>query len=306
MSLSQHLRMLAHDSQSLSKHALKVFSDVHPDSEMEFLAAWAEIAPSHRVDLVRTLRDLAEDAIDLDFRQVFLFCLSDSEPAVRATAIDGLWEDERESTVYRLLDMLHDDSSDVRATTLISLSRMAYRAEVGELSADMGHMVSRALLTYAADTTQALEVRRRALEGLGYVAHMPEAQTLITEAYAHPEEMMRESALVAMGRSMRSEWISNILAELTSPVAALRYEAVRAIAEFGEEGQPWLAQIAPLLDDPDMEVVLSTIWAFGQVGGPTAQRWLEQLAQSSDPARAEAARDALGECVLDDLWGEVP
>lgn len=302
MSLTQHLRMLAHDSQSLSKHALKVFSDIHPDSEAEFLAAWAEIAPAHRADLVRTLRDLAEETIDLDFRQVFLFCLSDPEPMIRTIAVDGLWEDERESTTHRLLDMLQDNSPEVRASVLVSLSRVAYRAEVGELSASTANAILRALLAHATDTTQTMEVRRRAIEGLGYFAHIPEARTCIAEAYDHTGEIMRESALVAMGRSMRTEWISNILAELTSPSAALRYEAVRALGEFGEEGQPWLAHMLPLLDDPDTEVVLSTIWAFGQIGGPAAQRILEQIAQSNDPARVDAAHDALNECVLDDVW----
>ncbi|NWF80038.1 MAG: HEAT repeat domain-containing protein [Chloroflexi bacterium] len=280
---------------------LRALSDLGPETLKVFWAAWRQFPAERRLDILRELDDLAEDNLDLDFRPVFRTCLSDADPEVRAAAISGLWEDESEPTMDRLITMLDDEAGVARAAATLALARFAYRCQVGELPPAAGTRLHAALLRIATDPEQPLEVRRRAVEALGYFAGSKEAQAEIGRAYAHSELAMRESALLAMGRSMRPTWYPYIERELKSPSPALRYEAARAVGELGEEGRQLLPTLLPLVDDDDSEIALAAIWALGQVGGPSARRVLERLARSKDDSRRQAADEALDELALDEL-----
>ncbi len=280
---------------------LKILSDLGPEQSAQFRRHWRSIPAERRLEIVHELDELAEDNLDLDFRAVFACCLDDDDAEVRAAAVEGLWEDDRPATMRRLLDLLEDPESAVRAAAALGLSRFAYQAEMGELQPDDARLLQRRLLDMATDPEQGLEVRRRAVESLGYFASSPEAQTEIGQAYAHPEQLMRESAVVAMGRSMRSTWYPYIERELGSRSPALRYEAARAVGELGEEGQAMVASLIALVDDDDLEVAMATLWALGQVGGEHARRVLRRVARSNDTARRQAAEDALEELALDEM-----
>ncbi len=280
---------------------LRALSDLGPETLKVFWAAWRQFPAERRLDILRELDELAEDNLDLDFRPVFRTCLSDADPEVRAAAISGLWEDESEPTMDRLIAMLDDDAGVARAAATLALARFAYRCQVGELPPASGTRLHAALLRIATDPEQPLEVRRRAVEALGYFAGSKEAQAEIGRAYAHSELAMRESALLAMGRSMRPTWYPYIERELKSPSPALRYEAARAVGELGEEGRQLLPALLSLVDDDDSEIALAAIWALGQVGGPSARRVLERLARSKDDSRRQAADEALDELALDEL-----
>jgi HEAT repeat protein len=243
---------------------------------------------------------LAEDNVDLDFRNIFLRSLSDTDDAVRAVAVEGLWEDERLSTMRQLLTMVNDPSSSVRTAVVISLSRFAYRAELGELAPDNIQALCVTLLDVATDKNQPLDVQRRAVEALGYFAETPAAQAEVARAYDHPELRMKESALVAMGRSMRDQWFGTIEKELGNHAPVLRYAAAQAVGELAEDGEPLLPHLLPLVDDDDAEVAQAAIMALGQVGGTDALRVLQRLIRSRDESRRQAARDALAELMVDE------
>ncbi|MCG8350220.1 MAG: HEAT repeat domain-containing protein [Chloroflexales bacterium] len=295
------LEALGDISKPLTMRGLKTLSNLDDGQIATLWDQWQQIPGERRLEIVQALNQLAEDNIDLDFRQLLLTLLDDRDSAVRAAAINGLWEDERSWTLHRLFDLLHDPTGEVRAAATLGLSRFAYRAEVGELPEDDAQKVCTVLLELAGDPEQPLEVRRRAVEGLGYFCNSQESQVEIGRAYAHPEQLMRESAIAAMGRSMRSVWFPYIVRELHSISPALRYEAARAVGELGEEGQQLVSPLLPLVDDEDVEVSQAAIWALGQVGGPHAQRVLQRLARSRDDARRQAALEALDELTFDDF-----
>lgn len=301
MELLEYIQSLGDLNKPLTHSGLKLLSDLEATQIQGFWEDWRRIAADRRLEIVQALAELAEDNVDLDFREVFFAFLDDADAEVRTAAVEGLWEDERSKTMLRLLQLLHDPDGEVRATAAISLSRFAYRAELGELVPADVQAIRTALLSVATDPEQPLEVRRRAIEGLGYFAASTEAQAEIGRAYAHPEQLMRESAIVAMGRSMRPTWFPYIERELRSVSPALRYEAARAVGELGESGQPLIGALLPLVDDDDSEVSLATIWALGQVGGTHARRVLQRLARSKDDARRQAADEALEELNLGDF-----
>jgi HEAT repeat protein len=301
MTFEEQLARLGDLGRPVAHAELKALSNLGPEMLKGFWAAWRQFPADRRLEIVRELHALAEDNVDMEFRPVLRACLSDADPDVRAAAIEGLWEDESERTMERLIGLLDDEAGAVRSSAAVALAPFAYRAELGELGPAAGQRILAALLGTATDPEQPLEVRRRAIEGLGYFAGSREAQAEIGRAYAHDEIVMRESAVLAMGRSMRPTWFPYIERELKSPSPALRYEAARAVGELGEEGRPLLTALLPLVDDEDTEISLAAIWALGQVGGPSAKRVLERLARSQNDTRRQAASDALEELSVDEL-----
>jgi HEAT repeat protein len=135
-------------------------------------------------------------------------------------------------------------------------------------------------------------VRRRALEALAYFDR-PEVSEIIELAYQDEEDIMRLSAVFAMGRSADEEWSEQVLDELEREDPAMRYEAARAAGEL------LIAEAVPLLSrmvaDPDLEVRVVAAWALGQIGGPEAQRVLQICLEAGDEALREAAEEALDE-----------
>lgn len=298
MRFEDQIAQLGDLTRPLIHHELRVLANLEPESLKVFWQIWRDIPAERRGAILRDLDGLAEDNIDLDFRPVLRACLYDRDAEVRVAAINGLWEDESEATMDRLIALIADVSGPVRAAAVVGLAPFAYRGEMGELSAPATQRVYQALLAAATDDAQPLEVRRRAVEGLGYFAASPEAQAEIGHAYAHHELAVRESALRAMGRSMLPRWFPIIERELKSPAPALRYEAARAVGELGAEGEPFLPMLLPLIDDEDGEIATTAIWALGQVGSASAKRVLQRLARSKDEARRMAATEALEEIDL--------
>lgn len=301
MDVRETLQQLGDLDHPLSKQQLKLLSDLDAAGTTAFAAAWPRISSERRVEVVEALVELAEDNIELDFRQVFLVCLDDAEAAIRTVAVNGLWEDDRISTLRRMLELRSDPAGSVREAVMLFLGRAAYRAEMGELPEQEARTVCTVLLDAASDPEQPVEVRRRAVEGIGYLCESAEAQVKIGRAYAHAEQLMRESALVAMGRSMQRAWFPYIERELRSISPAMRYEAARAVGELGEEGRVLQSALLPLVDDDDTEVSQAAIWSLGQIGGSSARRVLERLARSQDEGRSQVARDALAEAAFDEL-----
>ncbi len=104
---------------------------------------------------------------------------------------------------------------------------------------------------------------------------------------------MRVSAVFAMGRSCDDVWTPQIIAELSSDDAEMRYEAARAAGEL--ELRPALARLAELAYDDDREIQEMAIWALGEIGGKQANRVLDQLAAQADSAGDEVLADAVAE-----------
>ncbi|MCU0493855.1 MAG: HEAT repeat domain-containing protein, partial [Chloroflexaceae bacterium] len=292
MELEQYVAALADPNQPLARAGLKALADLDPRQTAEIWPTWQQIPEDRRLEVVQALVELGEDNIDLDFREFLFANLSDTDAEVRTLAVEGLWEDERSKVQARLIELLNDKETDVRAAAAVSLSRFAHKAELGELPAAQAQTLRTALLQAMADPDQPGAVRRRLVEALGYFADSTEAQAEIGRAYAQPDQLMRESAVMAMGRSMRPTWFPYIQRELRSPSPAMRYEAARAVGELGEDGQELVNALLPLVDDDDDEVSLASIWSLGQVGGQHAKRVLQRLVRSKDDARRQAAEEA--------------
>jgi HEAT repeat protein len=272
--------------------SLTFLSDLGMEDRTTFRRLWPEVPVERRRRIVAMLATMAEENIELYFRPVFLVALEDSDPQVRLSSIEGLFEDESKVLLSRLIEVLRrDPDDDVREAAASALGRFTYLSQCDKLGADAPKLRD-ALLQAANDLDEKMNVRRRAIEALGYLNGDTEVQELIADAYSRGGRQA-ESAVFAMGRNMDARWERTVLDELESDLAPMRYEAARAAGEMGlEDALPYLSR---LIDDKDMEVKLASVWALGQIGGKPAAEALIRAMKSDEPAVREAAEEAMQE-----------
>lgn len=279
---------------------LRALSDLSGNQLDEFKQAWPAIGADKRLEIMKQLGEQSEDAFDLNINAVSRVAIQDADDQVRAAAIRNLWEDEGHDLVEPFLQFLiTDDSEAVRIAAATALGMYVYLGEMEELSPELTQRIEDALFDiFESDDT--LEVRRRALESIGF-SQRPEAVEAISRAYEDPDELMRVSALFAMGRNLDPDkWGDIVLANLEHSSSQVRFEAARAAGEMQlEDAIPVLGE---LLNDPDREVQDISVWSLGEIGGSEAHSLLEQRLETADENLAQAIEDAMNNAqLLDDI-----
>ncbi len=286
-----------------SEAIYRAFSDLDGDKLTAWHDVWKALPAARRILVVERMRELMETDIEVDFRPVFRHGLNDKEERVRIASIEGLEEDEHISLIDPLIALLRDDPSEtVRAVAAESLGRFVHAGELERISTTRREQVyavlMRALLTTQRESDSL--VHRRALESLAYVTN-EEMDLQIREAYDSPSDLLRLSAIVAMGRSQNRAYAETVRDELQSLSPAVRREAARASGHFEDEEA--VPDLGPLLEDPDTSVRLATLDALAEIGGKDARDLVEAATNSDEEEFAAHAVDALEE--LDFFHGDI-
>ena len=290
------LRQLEDERAVLSSFVLYALSAAGREDVHIFRRQWATLPVERRRKIITALAESAEANFELDFNALFRVTIEDEDEQVRTASIEGLWEDEGVTLIAPLVHILRQDkAASSRAAAAASLGRFVLLAELEELDERYAKLIRGALLEAVGNHNEPLEVRRRAVESIAYWDEQCVHDT-IAAAYQEPDELMRISAVFAMGRSADPDWSETVRKELHSRNAAMRYEAARACGEL--EVKAAVPELSKLVSDPDREVQLAAVSALGQIGGPQAQRILERRMRSSDEAMRMAAEDALAELQL--------
>lgn len=293
MSLSDYLKELSGLDYDLTSAGLEQLSGLAGELEEIFSRDWESIPATRRAEIIARLVEIAEDNAELDYHSVLCHALNDSEPLVREHAASGLWETEDRRTIPLLIDRLENDSVDeVRAAAAQALGHFAVLADNGKLVPRDATRLWESLKASVDDEDEPLMVRRRSLEAVA-AFRAPEVRPWIQWAFDHPESMLRQSALFAMGRSADLAWMEIVIGEMESDDPGIRFEAANAAREFGEEDA--LPALADLVHDIDAQVSLSALHAIAGIGGAKARGLLRSYSSSADdPAVQEAAEEALG------------
>jgi HEAT repeat protein len=291
LTVEQYLNALADNERPLRNADLMILSDMAPEGLEILRDVWPDVSAERREDVLQRLIELSEDNLDADFNDLFRFCLSDENPAVKAKAMEGLWECDDRTLVTPLTNLLeHDPSDQVRAAAATALGKFALLSMSGKMLSKDGERIKESLIQTIEDSDESQDVRRRAIEAVAPF-NTPEVQEIIQDAYESDQFEMKCSAVYAMGKSCDPQWLPIILAELRNPLAAMRYEASHACGEFGEE--PAVPHLLALFDDDDHQTQVSAISAVGAIGGSLARKALLRCLKSSDDLAVEAAQEAL-------------
>ncbi|MBN1140084.1 MAG: HEAT repeat domain-containing protein [Anaerolineae bacterium] len=294
--LERLLEQIAGETRPVAFSRLFALSDLAGERLKLFLAAWEDLPATRRRHLIEALADLAEASFEVNFDAIYRHSLGDPDDIVRATAIDGLWENEDPALIGSFLRLLRaDPSALVRASAAEALGRYVLAGELEQLDAPIVARILSELLTCFYTVDEMVDVRCRAIESAAY-ACVPEVVDALEMAYDEEDERMNASAVFGMGRSCDRRWRTIILKELENDSPAMRYEAVRASGELGlRQAVPILAR---LIQDPDPQVHEASIWALGQIGGSDAKRILGDAYAGADEETVEALDEAVAEIAL--------
>jgi len=290
MTLEHYLQKLAEDEERPRHALLMQLSGLNNEEMEQFRRWWPSIPTQQRRKLMEWLVSVAEDNVELDFSPIFRHCLTGEDPVVRERAVAGLWECDDRNLIGPLMTLLKDDSSEqVRASAATALGKFGALAEHGKLLSRDGERIKELLLAILENEQERIEVHRRVLEAAACF-NTPRIHSLIKWAYDSPEPKLRISALYAMGRTCDPTWLPILAAATESRDTAMRYEAVCACAELGEEDA--VPYLVPLIHDDDPQIQQAAIRALGSIGGPLAERTLRRCLRSDDEAVHEAAQEA--------------
>ena len=300
LAFEEALKRVADEEAALSGADLYALSAPSSAEVQVFQRQWSTLAASRRRAVVALLVESAEANFELSFNSLLRVTMEDEDDQVRAWSIEGLWETDDVTLIGPLVQKLRcDESPSVSAAAASLLGRFILKAELGELASRRVAPARHALLEAIRDPVEHVEVRRRAVESIAYLGE-DGVHDIIVEAYESPHELMRISAVFAMGRSADTVWAGTVQAEVSNSNPAMRCEAARSCGELEiKEAVPALIR---LISDPDREVQAAAVSALGQIGGARARRVLERCGRSDDEVLREAAEDALGELLL----GEQP
>ena len=263
-------------------------------------SVWDDLANDLRVKLLKQLIDVSEANFELDYRELGLMALTDASAAVRANAIELLWEDETLQLMDRLIDVAQwDESSVVRAAAAGALGRFILLGELGDLPTLETVRAQDAVISLLTNDLEDVEVHRRSLEAIANCGHEIVTE-MINEAYNSDDARMQASAIFAMGRTCDSRWNEAVMKAFESNDPALWYEATRASGELEiEEAIPILARFA---QEDDREIKEMAIWSLGEIGGNFAMRILGSLAEEAgdndDLELLEVIEEAIGTASL--------
>ncbi len=293
MSSNEFLRALADPSSELVASGLTSLSSMAPEEASLLSEMWADMDLRRRQRLLAMLTELAEDSVELDFDAVFLIALADADPAVRRSAVRGLWEHGGSGLIDSLVELLErDPDASVRAEAALALGRFVLEVEFGNVRGAPARRIEEVLRRVVGDSREVMEVRGRALESVG-ARSRTWARELIQEAFEDSDRRLRLSAVHAMGRSCDAAWLPDVIAELESDDAEMRFEAAGACGAIADERAT--SHLLRLLEDDDPEVQDAAIGALGEIGGAEAKEALHRLLDGADERTREAAVSALAE-----------
>jgi hypothetical protein len=276
---------------------LYIFSSLDQEDLKVFQETWPTVSTQRRRDIMQELVEICESNFEVCFDPVFLLGLADEDAVVRASAINGLWENESTTLIGPLVHLLRvDPAAPVRATAASALGKFIYLSELEEIDQVQALLAEEALLETIHQISEDIEVRRRAVEAIAYSGEAGVVD-IIESAYYDEDEKMQVSAVFAMGRNADERWRPRVLAELDNPNNEIRFEAARACGELEvRDAVPKLINMVE--EDLDTEVQEMAIWAMGRIGGDLAREALEICLESEVESLALAAEDALDELNL--------
>jgi len=281
LSFQTVLNALLEEAGGIQERHLLQFSDLVPEDLESLLDVWPRISLDRKIHLLEQLNALADINTLVSFDDLGRALLEDADAPVRKHAVRLLVECDDRRLIPSFIEILtNDPENTVRAEVASTLGLFVHLGELNRIPTESKQMVEDILLTVTNADNEEPNIRRRALESLGFSSRM-EIPTLIQSAFEREDPDWRASALFAMGRTIDDNWGGHVLQMLGAENRRTRLAAVQAAGELG------LKSAGPLLLDMleeefDDAVAGAAIWSLSQIGGEDARLYLENLLDKMD------------------------
>jgi HEAT repeat protein len=283
---------LLDNSQEFPRRYLPYFSDMDPASLKALADAWPRVDLNRKLQLLGQLETLAEEDTLVSFDDLARALLHDPEAAIRGRAIRLLVEADDPKLIGDYVEIMNNDKDNsTRAEAATALGQFVMLGELDEIAESAHQEAETALLKIVNSETNS-DVRRRALESLGFSSRL-EVPTLIESAYHREDPEWIASALFAMGRSADDRWEEEVVGMLLNDEPAVQLAAVQAAGELG------LTSAGPILltlleDEEDAGLIEAAIWSLSQIGGEDARIYIQNVLDLvEDDQQAEFLEEAL-------------
>ncbi len=286
------LNALLDESRPFPPTYYRHLANLSPENAARLREIWPRIPLQRRRGLLEDLELLTEDDLTLSYRDVGEIALDDPDAHVRFLGVRLLWVEEDNALIPRFLQIAREDPDiEVRANAVGALGSYMYLAALEELPERWTRQIEQTLMGFLEDPSQPDLVRRQALEVLGYSLNVDLAPWL-EDAFMHPDEDWRVSALFAAGRTADARWADDVRDYLHHESPRLRAEAARAAGEMLLKDVT--DDLLALLEDTNPEVRVNAAWALSEIGGGEAvaaalEAALENAASDEEAALLEDA-----------------
>jgi HEAT repeat protein len=277
--IQEVIARLADLNNALEIKYLYRLSDLEGDDLNELEMAWSHIPTLRRVTLIEDVEKICADNYSLSYIALGLLAIKDPDVSVRLHGVRTLAEYEEESLIPVLLKLIEEEEDGpVRAAIVDAMGKYIYYGEIEEIPAPVLKSIED-LLIYLAEADPFDHVRRSSIEALGFSSRK-EVNNLIKKAYLSTEKEWIASALFAIARSANKKWAPQVLEKLDNIHPTIRKEAAQAAGELEiNEAVPKLIQ---LIEDPNPDVRMNSIWALSQIASDEVFEILTQLYGEAD------------------------
>lgn len=274
-----------------SEETLAELSGITNSEAATLARSWTPWPADTVLDLHTKLADLAEEDSGMEFECVFKQGIGHADARVRAVSVNALAETGDTSAVSRILDLLNTDKDlDVRIASATAIGSFAALASEGRFSQRVRDRIFESLESVLKKGDTPSELWRRSLEAAGAFGDS-RVNRYIDRARTSDAPEFKRSVLVAMARTSDPRWLDFVAQQLDSEDSSVRFEAVNALGEIGDE--PDAFYLEEPLDDQDLMVQLAAVAAAEKIAGPTAKQLLRVSSESPEPSVARAATEAL-------------
>ncbi len=292
MGLDEFLNALPEEADTPVNYAsLPELSGLTAPEAEEFGRLWLEWSDRRVLEIVNRMVTLCEDHPDVEFESIYKQGLIHTNAEVRLRSLNGLEESEDRTLIKPLGEMLDSDLSvHVRAAAAETLAHLSSMAQAGKLAPRDKKTITDMLYRVLEDESVNKTVRLKALESVA-VFGGDRLTPHLEAAWSSGDMDARQSSIYAMGRTSNPKWADYVIKDLEHDIVSLRYEAIMAIGEVGDERH--LRALQTSLDDADLTVQLAAISAVDRIGGDLAKTQLEQQLANPEPRVVELAQQAL-------------
>jgi HEAT repeat protein len=277
--INHAIESLMDEEKRLSKKILYRLSDLSVDEVQKIKLTWNMIPVKRRQLLLESISRIYNKNSLLSFDAVSRLGLQDNEAYIRRLAVQSLRDAEDKDLAASFLIMLEKDPSpEVRSVVATALGKFVYMGEVDELSPELASKIVSHLIRICRGDDPT-EIRRHALESLGYSSHK-NIPALIEKAYFSGNDDWLASSLSAMGKSANNRWNSFVQDSVNHDNISVRLEAIRAAGEL--EIKQTLDSLFELTQNEDDEIRHAAIWSLSQIGGEGVQELLEKFYDNTE------------------------